>query len=33
MTTTPIVEQDPADGPNSSATDEQLIAILVDRAR
>lgn len=33
MTTDPIVEHDPAGEPASSATDEQLIAVLVDRAR
>jgi transposase-like protein len=33
MTSEPIVEQDPAAAWSSSATDEQLIAILVDRAR
>jgi putative transposase len=33
MTTEPIVEQDPSAGLDSSATDEQLIAMLVDRAR
>jgi putative transposase len=33
MTTEPIVEQDPTAGLDSSATDEQLIAMLVDRAR
>jgi putative transposase len=33
MTTESIVEQDPAEGRDSSATDEQLIAMLVDRAR
>jgi putative transposase len=33
MTTEPIVENDPAGEPASSATAEQLIAMLVDRAR
>jgi transposase-like protein len=33
MTTEPIVEQDQVDGLSNSATDEQLIAMLVDRAR
>jgi putative transposase len=33
MTTAPIVEHDPAGEPAGSATDEQLIAMLVDRAR
>jgi putative transposase len=33
MTTERIVEQDPATGLDSSAADEQLIAMLVDRAR
>ncbi len=33
MTTEPIVEQDQVDGLSNSASDEQLIAMLVDRAR
>jgi hypothetical protein len=33
MTTEPIVEQDQVDGLGNSATAEQLIAMLVDRAR
>jgi putative transposase len=33
VTTEPILEQDPAERLGSSATDEQLIAMLVDRAR
>jgi transposase-like protein len=33
MTTEPIVEQGPAGGPVGGVTDEQLVAMLVDRAR
>jgi putative transposase len=33
MTTEPIVAQEPAGGPTDAVTDEQLIAMLVDRAR
>ena len=33
MTTEPIVEPQPAEGLDSSVTDEQLIGVLVDRAR
>ena len=31
--TTPTVEQEPAGGPTDAVTNEQLIAMLVDRAR
>ena len=33
MTTEPIVEQGPVGGPVDGVTDEQLVAMLVDRAR